>query len=195
MLFRSSAEKDIFISRGNMGDAMHLDLVTVRVESGRDWERPEGKVIRILKRNTQTLVGTFEKFGRDGWVIPMEDKYLHDIFVSSKNTLKAKTGHVVSVDIETYPTRHQPPQGRVTEVLGFSDDPDVEVKSILRKYGVFQDFPDKVMKAAKKISRFAIDEEERQRRRDLSDWMIFTIDGAKAKDFRSEEHTSELQSH
>ena len=75
-----SKEKDIFISRGNMGDAMHLDLVTVRVESGHDLERPEGKVIRILKRNTQTLVGTFEKFGRDGWVIPMEEKYLHDIF-------------------------------------------------------------------------------------------------------------------
>ncbi len=176
-------EKDIFISRGNMGDAMHLDLVTVRVESGRDWERPEGKVIRILKRNTQTLVGTFEKFGRDGWVIPMEDKYLHDIFVSAKNTLKAKTGHVVSVDIETYPTRHQPPLGHVTEVLGFSDDPDVEINSILRKHGVFQDFPDKVMKAAKKISLSDIDDEERQRRRDLSDWMIFTIDGAKAKDF------------
>jgi len=180
-----SNEKDIFISRSNMGDAMHLDLVTVRVESGRDWERPEGRVIRILKRNTRTLVGTFEKFGKDGWVIPMEAKYLHDIFVSAKNTLKAKTGHVVSVDIETYPARHQPPSGMVTEVLGFSDDPDVEIKSILRKFGVYQDFPDKVLKAAQKISLSDLDdeEEEKQQRRDLSDWIIFTIDGARAKDF------------
>ncbi len=180
---KDSGEKDIFISRGNMGDAMHLDLVTVRVESGRDWERPEGKVIRLLKRNTEKLIGTFEKFGRDGWVIPMESKYLHDIFVSAKNLKGAKTGHVVSVDIETYPTKHQPPLGIVTEVLGFSDDPDVEINSILRKHGIFQDFPDKVLKAAEKTSRFEIDEEEKQQRRDLSDWMIFTIDGAKAKDF------------
>jgi len=178
-----SGDKDIFISRGNMGDAMHMDLVTVRVESGRDWDRPEGRVIRILRRNTETLVGTFEKFGRDGWVIPMEAKYLHDVFVSAKNTKGAKTGHVVSVDIETYPSKHQPPLGRVTEVLGFSDDPDVEIKSILRKHGVYQDFPEKVMKAAKKISAFSLDEEEQQQRRDLSDWMIFTIDGEKAKDF------------
>lgn len=178
-----SGDKDIFISRSNMGDAMHLDLVTVRVESGRDWERPEGRVIRILKRNTETLVGTFEKFGRDGWVIPMEAKYLHDVFISAKNTMKAKTGHMVSVTIETYPTKHQPPLGCVTEILGFSDDPDVEIKSILRKHEVYQDFPEKVMKAAKKISAFSLDEEEKQQRRDLSDWMIFTIDGEKAKDF------------
>jgi ribonuclease R len=178
-----SGEKDTFISRGNMGDAMHLDLVTVRVESGRDWERPEGRVIRILKRNTQTLIGTFEKFGRDGWVVPMEAKYLHDIFISAKNTKSAKTGHVISVNIETYPTKHQPSLGVVTEVLGFSDDPDVEINSILRKHGVFQDFPDKVLKAAEKISRLNLDEEEEEPRRDLSDWMIFTIDGAKAKDF------------
>jgi len=178
-----SDDKDIFISRDNMGDAMHLDLVMVRVESGRDWERPEGQVIRILKRNTETLVGTFEKFGRDGWVVPMEAKYLHDVFVPAKNTKGAKTGHVVSVDIETYPTKHQPPLGRVTEVLGFSDDPDVEIKSILRKHGVYQDFPEKVMKAAKKIAAFSLEEEETQQRRDLSDWMIFTIDGERAKDF------------
>ena len=180
---KDSGEKDIFISRGNMGDAMHLDLVTVRVESGRDWERPEGRVIRILKRNTETLVGTFEKFGRDGWVIPMEAKYLHDVFISAKNTLKAKTGHVVSVNIETYPTKHQPPLGVVIEVLGFSDDPDVEINSILRKHGVFQEFPDKVLKAAEKIPTAFVNEEETRQRRDLSDWMIFTIDGEKAKDF------------
>ena len=177
-------EKDIFISRGNMGDAMHQDLVTVRVESGRDRDRPEGRVIRILKRNTETLVGTFETFGKDGWVVPLEEKYLQDVFISSEATKGAKTGHVVSVQIETYPAKHKPPVGRVTEVLGFSDDPDVEIKSILRKHGVYQDFPDKVMKAARKIpTSFAEDVEEDPHRLDLTDWMIFTIDGEKAKDF------------
>lgn len=176
---KDGGEKDVFISRGNMGDAMHLDLVTARIEPGRD--RPEGRVIRILRRNTETLVGTFEAFGKDGWVIPLEEKYLHDVFVFSKTANGAKTGHVVSIKIEAYPAKHKPPVGRVTEVLGFSDDPDVEIKSILRKHGVYQDFPDKVLKAAEKVSTFAEDEEEN--RRDLTDWMIFTIDGEKSKDF------------
>jgi ribonuclease R len=180
---KDTDEKDIYISRGHMGDAMHGDLVTVRMEPGRDRDRPEGRVIRILKRNTPELVGTYEQFGRDGWVIPMDTKYLQDVFVSAKNSKGAKTGHMVSVAIETYPLKHQPPVGRITEVLGFSDDPEVEVKAILRKFGISPEFPPKVLSAAEKVAGTARIEEQTEERTDLSDGMIFTIDGIKAKDF------------
>jgi len=180
---KDSGEKDIFISRGHMGDAMHQDLVTVRMEPGRDWERPEGRVIRILKRNTKELVGTYEQFGRDGWVIPMDTKYLHDVFISAKNSKGAKTGHVVSVAIESYPAKHQPPVGRIAEVLGFSDDPEVEVKAILRKFGITPEFPPKVLSTAEKMANTAAIEEQTEERTDLSGELIFTIDGKKAKDF------------
>jgi ribonuclease R len=180
---KDSGEKDIYISRGHMGDAMHGDLVTVRIEPGRDSDRPEGRVIRILKRNTPELVGTYEQFGRDGWVIPMDVKYLQDVFVSAKNSKGSKTGHMVSVTIDTYPLKHQPPVGHVTEILGFSDDPEVEVKAILRKFGISPEFPPKVLSAAERMASAALIEEETEERTDLSDGMIFTIDGKKAKDF------------
>jgi ribonuclease R len=180
---KGSGEKDIYISRGHMGDAMHGDLVTVRMEPGRDSDRPEGRVIRILKRNTTELVGTYEQFGRDGWVIPMDAKYLHDVFISAKNSKGSKTGHMVSVTLETYPLKHQPPVGRITEVLGFSDDPEVEVKAILRKFGITPEFPPKVLAAAERIANPARIEEQTEERTDLSDCLIFTIDGEKAKDF------------
>jgi ribonuclease R len=180
---KDSDEKDIYISRGHMGDAMHGDLVTVRMEPGRDHDRPEGRVIRILKRNTQELVGTYEQFGKDGWVIPMDTKYLHDVFVAAKNSKGAKTGHVLSVTIETYPLKHQPPVGRVTEVLGFSDDPEVEVKAILRKFGITPEFPPKVLSAAEKAANAIAIDVQAEERTDISDWLTFTIDGIKAKDF------------
>ena len=179
---KPSGENDIFISRNRMGEAMHLDHVTVRIESGRDPSRPEGRVIRILQRNTASLVGTYEAFGREGWVIPKEPKYFHDVFVPAKFRLGAKTGHVVLVEIENYPTAHQPPVGRVTEVLGYSDDPQVEVRSIFRKYGIHQDFSPDILHEAEHVSAPGV-EEARDKRQDLSQWTIFTIDGEKAKDF------------
>jgi len=175
--------EDVYVSRGKMADAMHGDHVTVRIDSGHDKERPDGCIIRTLKRNTTSLVGTYEKFGRDGWVIPMEQKHFHDVFVSAKNSMNAKTGQVVALRIENYPTKHQPPSGIVTEVLGASDDPEVEIKSIIRKFGVFQEFHPKVLAEAKKVAAWSVDEEEVKERKNLSDWMIFTIDGEKAKDF------------
>lgn len=176
-------QPDVYVNRTNMVDAMHGDLVAVRVESGRDRDRPEGRVIRVLKRNTASLVGTYEQFGRDGWVVPMDAKYLHDLFITGKNNKGAKTGHVVSVALESYPAKHQPPVGRVTEVLGFSDDPEVEIKAILRKFGVTPEFPQKVMTVAEKLTGTAMIEDETEQRTDLSDELIFTIDGEKAKDF------------
>ncbi|GJL77633.1 MAG: ribonuclease R [Nitrospinaceae bacterium] len=176
-------QPDIYVNRTHRGDAMHGDLVAVRIESGKDRERPEGRVIRILKRNTTSLVGTYEQFGRDGWVIPMDAKYVHDVFVAGKSNKGAKTGHIVSVTLESFPSKHQPPVGRVTEVLGFSDDPEVEVKAILRKFGVAAEFPQKVLNSAEKAAHADLMNEEMEQRTDLSDELIFTVDGEKAKDF------------
>ena len=68
-----------------MNEAMHQDHVVVRVESEKEPGRPEGRVIKILQRNTPNLVGVYETFGRDGWVIPTEDKHFHDVFLPGKN--------------------------------------------------------------------------------------------------------------
>jgi len=178
------AGPDIYISKSKMSDAMHGDRVTVRIESyKKGLDKPEGRVIRILSRNTPSLVGVYETFGQDGWVVPLEEKHFHDIFVPVKNRKGAKTGQVVVADIDTYPSQHQPPIGRVTEVLGFSDDPEVEIGSILRKYGVVNEFPSKVMASAKAAARRMEDGEQENQRRDLCDRLIFTIDGETAKDF------------
>ena len=170
---------DVFIHRKSMNEAMHQDHVLVRVESEKEPGRPEGRVIRILQRNTVNIVGVYETFGRDGWVIPTETKYFHDVFIPGKNRKDVKNGQIVDVKIETYPTRHQPPVGKIMEVLGKSNDPEVEVLSILRKFGVRQGFSPKILKEAKMMAK----ENRLDDRKDLTELLAFTIDGKKAKDF------------
>ncbi len=170
---------DVYVHQKCMNEAMHQDHVVVRVESEKEPGRPEGRVIKILQRNTPNLVGVYETFGRDGWVIPTEAKHFHDVFIPGKNRKDAKNGQIVDVKIETYPTRHQPPVGKVIEILGKSNDPEVEVQSILRKFGIRQGFPPKIIKEAKAVAK----ENQPDDRKDLTDLLTFTIDGERAKDF------------
>ena len=175
-------EDDVYVNPRHMNEAMHQDHVVVRVESEREPGKPAGRIIRILQRNTSHLVGTYETFGKDGWVIPTEPKYFHDIFVPAKNRKKAKNGQIVHVEIETFPTRHKPPIGKVVEVLGASNDPNVELQSIFRKHGVRQGFIPDVLDEA----RFKGAEDPARSLKDRTDFthlITFTIDGERAKDF------------
>lgn len=176
---------DIYISHLNMESAMHLDRVMVRVELHKKLkpeDRPAGKIIRILERKTTSLVGIYETSGREGWVIPSERKYFHNIFIPQNARKGAKDGEVAIAEIVSYPTKHQPPVGKITEVLGPSDDPEVEIQSVFRKHNVRQVFSESVLREARQATA-TMAPEERAQRKDLSDWMIFTIDGEKAKDF------------
>ena len=174
---------DIYISRKKLGGAMHNDHVLVRIESRvHRFGRPEGRIMRILERRTNELVGLFESLNRDGWLIPSEPKYFQDVFIPGKEKKGAKPGQLVSVAILEYPTRHHPPVGRVIKILGDANDPEVELRSIFHKSGVRQDFPPKAIKQAQKITG-EISARERKQRRDLTEEMIFTIDGERAKDF------------
>ena len=175
--------EDIYIGRQKLGGAMHNDHVLVRVESSKHrFGRQEGRIVRILERRTTTLVGLFEALRRDGWVIPSEHKYFQDVFVPGKEKKGAKPGQLVSVEIITYPTRNHPPVGRVIKVLGDANDPEVELRSIIHKFGVRQEFSPKVQKQVQKITA-TISAREKKQRRDLTDEMLFTIDGERAKDF------------
>ena len=161
---------------------MHQDKVIVRIESHNSSGRPEGRVMKILERSTTSLVGLFEPLDGNGWVIPMDNKFFYDIFISSKHKLGAKSGQVVVVEIVSYPEKHQPPTGKITEILGYSNDPKVELSSIFRKLGTRIEFPLNVLEQAKKITAH-INSKDLNNRRDLTDWTIFTIDGETAKDF------------
>ncbi len=175
-------EDDVYVNRRQMNEAMHKDHVVVRIESEREPGKPQGRIIRILQRNTTHIIGTYETFGKDGWVIPTEEKYFHDVFVPGKNRKGAKNGQIVHVEIETFPTRHKPPIGKVLEVLGSSNDPNVEIQSIFRKHGVRQSFCPEVLNEAKIVGAEILSGSLKGRK-DFTKLQTFTIDGERAKDF------------
>lgn len=174
-------EEDIFISPKNLQEAMHGDRVVARVESV--WKKGrEGRVIRILERKRRTLVGKFMKGRNYSYVIPEDERILQEIYIPEGETKRARPNQIVLVEITRFPTERSSPEGRITQILGSPDDPEVEVQIILHKYELPDRFgPDALEEAqALPLVPGAKDLAERV---DLRGIPTFTIDGEKARDF------------
>lgn len=173
-------EPDVYVSAENLNGAMHNDKVVVRKHKPSIGRKPEGEVIRILKRANETIVGTFERSNNFGFVVPDDRRIKQDIYIPKKETMDAETGDKVVVSITTWPKPGRNPEGRVIEVLGKYNEPGVDVLSIVRKYQLPEEFPQKVLNEAKRVA--FLPEEEYKKRRDLRHWKTVTIDGEDAKD-------------
>lgn len=104
-----------------------------------------------------------------------------DIFISKKDRNNAKDGDVVIVKITKWPDGKRKPEGVVTEILGRKGDRGIDILMIIKKLGLPEEFPTKVLNFAENISE-EIDEQEYLSRRDLRDLRMVTIDGEDAKD-------------
>ncbi|WDV47100.1 ribonuclease R [Clostridiaceae bacterium M8S5] len=173
---------DIFITSNNMNGAMHGDRVIVRmIRNAQSNRKAEGEIIRIIDRANHTIVGTFEKSKSFGFVVPDDERIRQDIFIPKKMIGKAKTGQKVVAKINEWPSKRRSPEGEIVEILGYIEDKGVDILSIIRKYDLPEEFPEKVINAAESIED-EVSQGEINSRLDLRDKMIFTIDGADAKD-------------
>ena len=173
---------DVFIGSRKLNGAMHGDTVVARVEGFKPGGRREGSILRIVKRARSTIVGRFE-WGRGfGLVIPSDERVLDQIIIPPKDAKGVQEGQMVSAEITRWPSRTMSAAGRVLEVLGEPDDPDVEAEVILRKYGLTNSFPKDVMAEVKSVPS-EVFEAEVSGRLDLRPRTTITIDGETAKDF------------
>jgi len=173
--------KDIFISADNMNSAMHNDVVLVRVNKKVEGKRWEGEVIKIIKRANQTVVGTYEKSRNFGFVVPDDKKISQDIFIPKSDDMNPDNGMKVVVNITKWPERRRSPEGKIIEILGRKNEPGIDVLSVIRSYNIPEQFSDKVLKEAEEIKQ-EIESEEMERRINLSNLNLVTIDGEDAKD-------------
>ena len=175
--------KDIFISPVDMNGAMHGDRVIVRpMKVLEDVKSPEGKVIRIIERANQFVIGTFQKSRHFGFVVPDDKRIAFDIFVPREEFNNAEANNKVSVKITEWPDQRKNPEGKIVEVIGDIEDTKTHIEAVLLAKKVRQVFPEDVIKEAKRVSEEGIHEQELKRRRDLRDLPIITIDGSDAKD-------------
>ncbi|MBD1383537.1 ribonuclease R [Metabacillus arenae] len=172
---------DVFIPPNELNDAMHGDIVMVRLSSQSTGSRKEGTIIRILERGVKEVVGTYTESKNFGFVIPDDKKFTNDIFIPKNESGGAVEGHKVVVRLTSYPEGRMSAEGEVIQILGHKNDPGVDILSIIHKHGLPQEFPAEVMEQANSVPD-SINEEDIKDRRDLRDQTIVTIDGADAKD-------------
>jgi ribonuclease R len=183
-------ESDIFIAAENTGTAMHGDRVVARISQdapyGRIRGRREGRVIRILERAHDTIVGTLQHSRNFYYVVPDDPRLVHDVYVRPARDRRSQTaatvGDKVVVRLEAWESRHVNPEGEIIEVLGPASAPGIDMLSIIRKYHLPTEFPRDVSDQADRISE-KIDARQLEGREDLRKEFIVTIDPDDARDF------------
>lgn len=175
-------EKDVFIPADRTNGALHGDRVQIVIDQEGKSRRDEGTVVKILTHANETLVGTYEKAKGYGFVIPDNQKIGKDIFIPQGCDKGAVTGHKVMVKIKDFGRKKgKKPEGVITEILGHINDPGVDILSIVRAYGLPEEFPKAVMEGLKNVPD-EVERGEMAGRKDLRSLMTVTIDGEEAKD-------------
>ena len=175
-------ERDLYIPMKDVGDAMHGDRVLAEVtKEASGYKRAEGKIVEVITRTVTQIVGTFKPHEHFGFVVPREKSLRSDVYIQEKYFNGAMEDDVVVVEIIQWAKDDKKPEGKIIEVLGNKDNRGIEIESIIREHGLPLEFQQKVLDNANYVA-VPIPEEEYERRRDLRDKHIFTMDGADAKD-------------
>ncbi|MBS5857500.1 MAG: ribonuclease R [Clostridium sp.] len=175
-------EDEIYIAKTNSSNALNGDEVLIEIiEEKNKVKKAEGKIVRILKHEKDTVVGIFQNNKNFGFVVPDDKNLGTDIFISKKNFGKAKNNHKVLVQITKYPEKGKKAEGKIIEVLGNVNETGVDMLSLIKEHKLPSIFPEQVVEEAKKCGN-KVDEQDIKNRIDLRNEVIFTIDGAEAKD-------------
>ena len=186
-------EDEIYISRENSKNALNGDTVSIKIIAEKEGDKKqEGKIVKIVRHEKDTVVGTFQKSRNFAFVVPDDKNFGTDIFISKTNWGKARDKKKVLVQILKYPEKGKNAEGKVIEVLGGINEAGVDMLSLIKQYELPYKFPDEVVAEAKAYGD-KIDPSDLPRRRDLRNDIIFTIDGEDAKDLDDAIHVEKLE--
>ena len=194
--FVRTAEGEYFIPSAKLGGAFDGDVVEVAPlssaaskahrSSGRDamrtGGRPAARVVRVVERAHETLIGRYEVADPFGVVTPEDPRIPYDIFTQRSAAPDIPHGALVRVRISTYPSRNTAATGVVEEVLGEADEPRIGVESIIARHKLETRFSDACLKEADGL-RLDVEAALSRGYADLRDRCVFTIDPVDARDF------------
>lgn len=173
--------EDLYINAADTNGALHNDRVVARLHSKRSGSRAEGEIIRILERANSTVVGTFEKGKKFGFVRPDDKRIGQDIFVAKEDFSGAADQEKVVIEITSWPEGRRNAEGRIIQRLGHKDTPGTDILSIIYKHRLPLEFPQEVLDEAEQVPEIIADK-DLVGRTDFRDQQIVTIDGEDAKD-------------
>jgi ribonuclease R len=174
--------EDLYLPPHEMRKVLHGDRVAVRGSGVDHRGRTEAKIVEVLERVNQRVVGRLHREHGVLFVEPSERRISQNILVSAEDAGGARAGQVVVVELTTQPDGHAQPIGRVAEVLGEASDPGIEIEIALRKH----DLPFKFSAEAERLAGKFPDTagpSDLAGREDLRGLELVTIDGETARDF------------
>ncbi len=170
---QDSAGRDIFIPARSTSAARQGDLVQVQLADRGRTDKPEGRVIRVVKRLQERILGVYlEKEGKPS-LLPLDSLGGQEIPLKPSAAFSPAAGMIVAAGRDS---------AQVEEVFGFPDDPGVDARVVIRKYGLPWAFPADALAEAESLSG-DLTTDERRGRADFRDWPTVTIDGEDAQDF------------
>lgn len=171
--------KDVYVNEKNINNAIDGDLVLFEYLN-KDKEKPEGKIIKTIKRNYNPIVGEVIKINGEYYVKP--DKKGSNIYIPKDNLSGAFEGHKVVVE----PLKQGNRIGKIIKIIGHKNDVGIDILSFVYEYNFYPNFPDEVIEELEDIpsslTKEEIDKELSLGRKDLRSEEIFTIDGEDTKD-------------
>ena len=185
-------EEEIYISKENSYNALNGDTVAIKIISEKEADKKaEGKIIKIVRHEKDTVVGTFQKNRNFGFVVPDDKNFGTDIFISKSHWGKARNNQKVIVKIIKYPEKGKNAEGEIIEILGGVNEAGIDMLSLIKQYELPNEFPEEVLKEARAFGN-KINEKNSKGRRDLRKDVIFTIDGEDPKDLDDAIHVEKL---
>jgi len=173
---------DLYLNPKQMRQVFDGDIVLAKVTGSDHRGRREGRIVEVLERKTQEVVGRFYNEQGFGVVMPHSKRIAQEILIPPKKHKKAQDGDFVVARITQYPHEHHKATGEVIEVLGDVSTPGMEVELALRMHDIPHEWPRAVLDEARRLPDH-VDGSQHRGRLDLRDLPFVTIDGEDAKDF------------
>lgn len=170
-----TADKDYFIHKNNLKNAIHGDVVLIEAIPFVD----EGKVIRVVKRDLNNLVGLIKVINGNHVFIPKNEKLNINIKIKKESLKNIVDGQLVLVKI-VKTLKNNNYIGEIELVIGHEDDPNIDILTIAYKHGIREEFNEKSFKEIDAIE--GIKDSDIEKREDLRKKTIFTLDGDDTKD-------------
>ena len=175
---------DVRISEAQSLDAATGDTVLVQVlrKPNRPDANPSGKVVRVLERASRQFVGTYHERDGQGFVRVDGTVFSHSIAVGDPGAKGARPDDKVVFEMVRFPAADDPGEGVLTEVLGPRGQPGVDTLSVIRAFGLPDEFPEDALEEAREAAA-AFREDDLDGREDFTADVVVTIDPAEARDF------------
>ncbi len=185
---------DVYVAGEDTSVALNGDKVVVRLHRDRkkfrSGDKASGRVIRILDRASDSIVGTLQKGHHVYYVIPDDPRLPHDVY--TKPGRNAQVGDKVVVKLTEWTSRHVNPEGEIVEVLGKADAPGVDILAIIRAHRLPTRFSEATVSEVARLPE-RIPATEYRQRLDLRNSFVVTIDPDDARDFDDAVSVEELK--